>query len=194
MFPPRFPDGRGFSMKLTSANVALPKGKSDHIVFDDRLRGFGLRVRRLSGDRIARNWIIQYRQHGRGRRMIIGDAEKITPAQARDKAKKELAKVELGGDPQADKRERREKDSLNLRGVIAGFIAAKARSVKPSTLTALKRYLEGPLYIRPLHSMPVDKITRKDIRLVDAGGTRREQSVDRRTQARQTAFARSRVD
>ena len=45
-------------MKLTTANIQLPKGKADHIVFDDGLTGFGLRVRRGSGGRVIRNWVV----------------------------------------------------------------------------------------------------------------------------------------
>jgi integrase len=152
-------------MKLTTANIDLPEGKRDHIVFDSALKGFGLRIRRLSGDRIGKAWIVQYRQHGHGRRMIVGDAVKITAAQAREKARKLLAQVELGGDPQAEKSQRRDKDSLSLRSVIADFIAQKT-AVKPSTLRMLHGYLEGPAqgpYLKPLHGLPIDRITRKDI-------------------------------
>jgi integrase len=149
-------------MKLTTANIALPEGKNDLIVFDNTLVGFGLRVRRLSGGIVRRNWIIQYKQHGHQRRMIIASAEKVTAAQAREKARKLLAAVELGTDPQADKKKRREADQMTLRHVIDEFISHKS-NVKPRTLTTLKRYLDGPLYIRSLHSMPVDKITRRDL-------------------------------
>jgi integrase len=149
-------------MKLTSANIALPEGKADHIVFDADLIGFGLRIRRGSGDRILRNWIIQYRAHGHARRMVIADAAKVSAAEARKRARKRLAEVELGGDPQRDKKERREKDSHSLRGVINDFLDAKD-GVKERTLVTLRRYLQGPLYIRSLQSIPIDKITRRDI-------------------------------
>jgi len=158
-------------MKLTSGNVDLPVGKSDAIFFDSNLRGFALRVRKRRSDgRIFRTWAIQYRQHGRQRRMNIGDVEKLTAAQARDKARKLLADVELGGDPQGDKQERREKDTNTLRGVIHEYIehkktAVKRRTgtpVKASTLRMVRAYLEGPL-LKPLHSMPIDRISRRDI-------------------------------
>jgi len=149
-------------MKLTSANIALPEGKADAIFFDTTLRGFGLRVRRLAGGVIRKYWIVQYRAHGHARRMIVGDAEKLTAAQAREQARKLLSRVELGADPQADKRERREKDSLSLRSVVVDYLAHKT-GVKEGTLRMLRSYLEGPLYLKPLHGMPVDRITRKDV-------------------------------
>jgi integrase len=149
-------------MKLTTENIELPEGKADAIFFDDALIGFGLRVRRGSGDRIIRNWIIQYRAHGRARRMIVGSAETLTAAKAREQARKLLAEVELGGDPQAAKSERREKDTLSLRAIVRDFLAQKS-GVKPGTMRMLRTYLEGPLYLKPLHSVPVDRIKTKDV-------------------------------
>jgi integrase len=149
-------------MKLTTAKIELPSGKADHIVFDQTLRGFGLRVRRLAGGVIRKYWIVQYRAHGHARRMNVGDAEKLTAAQAREQARKLLSKVELGGDPQADRRERHEKDSLSLRSVVADYLTHKG-GVKPSTMRMLRRYLDSSTYLGSLHGMPVDRITRKDV-------------------------------
>jgi integrase len=163
---------RGLNMKLTTANVALPHGKADAIFFDDDLTGFGLRVRRGSGGRLIRNWIIAYRAHGRQRRMIIADATKVSAAEARKRARKELSKVELGGDPQGEKKERREKDAHTLRGLIGDFLQHKTG--RPNTLRMATNYLLGPLgkrakeegrqpYLKSLHPVPIDTITRADI-------------------------------
>jgi integrase len=156
MFP------QGFPMILTNANIGLPEGKTDAIYFDSELSGFGLRLRRGSDGRINKNWIIVYRVPGHQRRMIIGDANKVTAAEARKRARKELSKVELGGDPQSDKKERRDKDDVTLRSVIADFLHHKT-GVKSGTMRMLRTYLGGPLYVKPLHGVPIDRITRKDI-------------------------------
>jgi integrase len=158
--------------KLSTANHDLPPGKREHFVWDDEIKGFGLRIRRGSGDRIMRNWIIQYRASGHGRRMVIGDVAKITAAQARAKARKLHAAVELGGDPSGDRRERRDKDDRTLRAVTLDFLAFK-RTTAPD-IKRFEQYLLGPIgkraveagtkpYLHPLHRVPVDKITRKDI-------------------------------
>jgi integrase len=150
-------------MKLTSANIGLPAGKADVIYFDDDLTGFGLRLRRGSGGRIIKNWVVQYRAHGRGRRMIVGSAEKLTAAEARKQAKKLLAKVELGDDPQHDRAERRERDAHSLRSVVQDYLDAKAGTIKPRSHELLTWYLlEGP-HLKPLLSMPVDRVERRDI-------------------------------
>jgi integrase len=150
-------------MKLTTANIGLPKGKTDHIVFDSELIGFGLRLRRGAGGRVIRNWIIQYRSNGRQPRMTVGSAEKLTAAEARRAAKRLLAKVELGEDPQHDRQDRRDRDAHSLRSVVQDYLDHKARSIKPRSLELLRFYLlEGP-HLKPLLSTPIDKVARKDI-------------------------------
>jgi integrase len=156
-------------MKLTTANINLPAGKQDAIFFDDTLIGFGLRLRRGSGGKVIRNWIVQYRSHGRSRRMRVGSAETLTAAQARAGAKKLLARVELGEDPQAHKAERRERDEHSLRSVARDYLDTKT-GIKPRSLELLRWYLlEGP-HMRPLLATPVDKVTRRDVakRLLEA--------------------------
>src|SRR5262249_18716682 len=111
--------------------------------------------------RILRHWIFQYRQHGGTGRLIIGSADTVTPAQALQKVRKLRAEVELGGDPQGKKAERREKDSLSLRSVVSDYLAQKT-GVKEGTLRMLRTYLEGPLYLKPLHGVPLDRISRKE--------------------------------
>jgi integrase len=150
-------------MKLKTANIALPAGKNEYFEWDDDLTGFALRLRRGAGGRVIRNWVIQYRSHGRQPRMTVGSAEKLTAAEARKAAKKLLAKVELGGDPQHDRRDRRERNEHTLRSVVTDYLDHKAGSIKPRSLELLRYYLlEGP-HLKPLLSTPIDRITRKDV-------------------------------
>src|SRR5262249_3797544 len=134
LLPRRFPTPGGYIMKLrTAENIDPAEGKSEDILFCERLiecglfksgtilpTGFGLRLRRACRGRILRHWIFQYRQHGRTRRMIIGSANTVTPAQALERVCKFRAEVELGGDPQEKKVERRERDRLSLGSPVAG--------------------------------------------------------------------------
>jgi Arm DNA-binding domain len=58
-------------MRLTKATIdrlKLPQGKSETIIFDEGLPGFGLRIR--SGGK--RTWVIQYRVRKRQRRVTLG--------------------------------------------------------------------------------------------------------------------------
>jgi hypothetical protein len=86
-------------MKLDSKTVAeatLPPGSADHIFWDDDVTGFGLRLR--AGG--SRSFVLQYRIDGRSRRASFPGSLKV--ADARAAARKLLAKVTLGGDPQAE--------------------------------------------------------------------------------------------
>jgi integrase len=151
-------------MKITAKAVAalkLPRGKTDAIYFCDDLPGFGYRLR-ASGDRVRRSWVAQYRSFGRTRRVLLGSAELLNVEQARAAAKKVLARVTLGHDPQAEMIARRQKDTQSLKGIVADYLAFKQRTVRPRTYAETVRYLTGHFF-KPLHNVPIDQITRKDV-------------------------------
>jgi len=151
-------------MKLDAKTVAALKldGKTDAIHFDNEMAGFGFRLRLGAGGKVLRSWIVQYKRAGATRRLLLGSAAVLGAEQARGMAKKVLARIALGEDPQADRLDRRGKDRITLSGVINEYLAAKQREVRPRTLQAVTIYLTGD-YFRPLHAMPVDKVSRKDI-------------------------------
>src|SRR5262249_34987138 len=82
----------------TVTALALGKGQSETFAWDSELAGFGLR---LQGQR--RTYVAQYRANGRTRRVTLGTADRLTPTQAREGARKILARVSLGEDPQDEK-------------------------------------------------------------------------------------------
>ena len=112
-------------MKINSATVVglkePPPGKADVIHFDDDLPGFGLRLR--TGGR--RTWIAQYRTEGQTRRVTIGSAAVMTVTEARKAARIVLARAATGGDPQGERRRKREQAKVTLRSVIAEYLAAR---------------------------------------------------------------------
>lgn len=151
-------------MKITAKTVGalkLPHGKHDAIYFCDDLPGFGYRLR-VSAERVRRSWVAQYRSFGRTRRVLLGPAELLNVEQARAAAKKVLARVTLGHDPQAEKIARRQKDTHSLKGIVADYLAFKQRTVRPRTYAEIVRYLTGNFF-KPLHNVPIDQITRKDV-------------------------------
>ena len=151
-------------MKLDAKSVAALKldGKNDAIFFDDDLRGFGYRIRLGANGKLRRSWVAQYKRTGATRRMSQS-AEKLGAEQARGWAKKVLAKVALGEDPQADSRARRDRDSLTMRSQVTEFLAAKKPELAERTFIETTRYLTDPRYFGPLHKLPIDTITRRDI-------------------------------
>ena len=79
------------------------------------------------------------------------------------RAKKILAVVALGGDPQADRVDRRAKDQMAVRSVVLEYLDAKKNEVRPRTIVETTRYLSTGTYFKPLHGMPIDTIKRKDV-------------------------------
>src|SRR5262249_25056350 len=158
--------GNSMRLRLDAKTVsALDLGaKNEEIVWDTALPRFGLRMQRRHSDgTVLKRFIVQYRvPGGRKPRLTIGPAETLGVEKARRKAREVLAKVDLGQDPQADKRDRRDKDKLALRSQIAEHLAFKKGDVRRKTLSEITRYLTGP-YLKPLHSVAIDMIDRKDV-------------------------------
>jgi integrase len=152
-------------MNLTGKSTAalqLPTGKADAIYFDEQIRGFGYRLRAGAGGNVLRSWIVQYRRAGGTRRITLGNAAVLSAGQARKEAKKALGRVAIGEDPQAERIDRRGKDQHSFRSVAGEYLQAKEPGVRRRTFIEAKRYLTCS-YFKPLHHMPVDTITRKDV-------------------------------
>jgi Arm DNA-binding domain len=152
-------------MKLTTkaiARLALPADKADAIFFDDDMPGFGFRLRR-SGSQVRRSFVAQYRARGRTRRMLIGSVELLSAEQARAQAKKILASVAIGRDPQGEKAAARSKLARTLRSVADDYLAAKQSSLRPASFRVTKLYLTGRPYFGPLHTAGIGEITRADV-------------------------------
>ena len=143
-------------MRLSKPNVnklEIPAGKSELLVFDDALKGFGVRLR-LGG---KRTWVVQYRIGDKQRRVSLGTTDVIEPDEARRRAKDVLAKVHLGADPQVEKHTSRAQAVRTLGSVASEYLSGHAeRNLKPSTIREVRRSLErqwAPLSEVPVHSL-----------------------------------------
>jgi integrase len=146
----------------TISALALPKGQTDEICWDAELEGFGLRLRRRRDGGTLRNWVAQYRANGRTRRVTIGSADKITAAQAREAARKTLARVELGHDPQAEKEAHRQQAAQTFRSLVPVYLDAKQPELRPGSYRIAKLYLTGP-YFKALQPLAITAVTRADV-------------------------------
>src|SRR5215208_2616875 len=128
-------------MRLTRPNVSrlvLRPGKSEQIIFDEALPGFGIRIR--AGGK--RTWIAQYRVGKQQRRVTIGSADAVDPDEARRRAKEILARAQLGGDPQSEKVESRVRAAFTLLAVSESYLDRYAVvRLKPKTIADTSRYL-----------------------------------------------------
>ena len=86
-----------------SVDATRPASK-DSYLWDTAIKGFAVKVT----PRGTKTYLFEYKDAARKtRRVTIGRHGVITAEQARDCAKGHAAKVELGGDPAADKSDRR---------------------------------------------------------------------------------------
>ncbi|WP_131196852.1 tyrosine-type recombinase/integrase [Lichenihabitans psoromatis] len=150
-------------MRLTQAAVdryELPPGKSEVLLFDKNLPGFGLRVR--AGGK--KTWVAQYRLGTKQRRLTLGTAGAdgtLDADEARKRAKVALAKVSLGTDPQTEKRAAQEQASVTLGAIVPRYLTYAARRQSVAYHADAKRYLTR--HWAPLAEMALQQIERSTI-------------------------------
>jgi integrase len=94
--------------------------------------------------------------------VTLGTIEKLTPTEAREAARKLLARVALGQDPQHEREVQRAQEERTFRAAIEAYLAAKRPELRPISYRIAKLYLDGA-YFRPLHPLAVNTITHPDI-------------------------------
>ena len=147
-------------MQLTEkllATLALQPGEKDKIFFDNAVAGFGLRIRE-SG---TRTWVYQYNIGAKMRRMTIGQASAIKLAKAREIAGGHQAKVQLGGDPAAEKRAAVTRANHTLIALAERYLDFQKDQLRKSSLSEVTRYLL--VHAKPLHELPVDSIDQRTV-------------------------------
>jgi integrase len=127
-----------------AVDAVIASGDLGAAIRDHDLKGFGARLNR---DRTV-SYFVEYRA-GRGRafpirRIVLGRHGALTPKQARDMAKKALARVLAGADPSAERAARRKEMTVAdlLRHVLADHWYPKK---KPSTAKNFEGMIERTL-------------------------------------------------
>ena len=162
--------------RLTKTVVeAEAKGAKDRFVWDDSLKGFGLKVT-PSGGRI---YLVQYRPRGERavRRVTIGPhGAPWTADKARGHAAEILAKVRLGEDPFSAERDRRtsakaaaeaalaeaaKDETLRFSKVVEEFVAKYAKPKNKRWDEAQRVLISGDLF--DWRERSIAAITRKDV-------------------------------
>jgi integrase len=147
-------------MKLTAVEiraVKLPPGVVDKVYFDERLPGFGLRVR-ASG---VHSWMIQYMVGKRTRRVVLGLLSGLDPSKAYSMAKDLLAQVRLGRDPAVEKAQARVKAAETFGALLPRFLERQQAKQKPNSYKETERYLSN--HAKSLHELPVESVERRTI-------------------------------
>jgi integrase len=147
-------------MKLTQPTVnslTLLPGKGDAIFFDDEVPGLGLRIR--GGGK--RSWIFQYGIGAKQRRMTLGTASALTLATTRKIASELHARVRLGEDPAATKREGQRRAADTVEATLRLFLSEKKQTLRPRSYVAVERHLLR--YAKPVHGLGVALVSRRDV-------------------------------
>jgi integrase len=150
-------------MKLTQRTIStldVPRGKSERIIFDEDLPGFGLRLRRGG----SRTWIFQFKIGAQHRRMALGSASAVTATQARKTANDLHAKVRLGQDPAGEKAEERARAAETMGALLHNYLEFKRRVIRPGSLKNIERHLTK--HCRSLHGLRLTKIDRRTVATV----------------------------
>jgi integrase len=151
---------------LSAGNVTLPAGKKDHVVYDDLVPRFGVRIRE-SG---TRTWIIKYKLTIAGRKPIertvtLGEVGAMRAADARKAAEQIRAKVRLGQDPAADRVAAKTKATeLRTGARIKEYLAARQSEVKLRSYKEIERHLM--VCAKPLHGLTLASLEEKTDRSI----------------------------
>ena len=154
---------KGLLMRLTKSTLESIDVRSNRFtVFDDDLRGFGLRVY-PSGER---SWIVEYRPAGCGRnapkrRLKLGPVGSLTPEQARKAAAEVLAKVRLGGDPARERTEARQ--ALTFRELADVYLEEHVVAKRKARTASQYRDLLQRLAVPKLGKMKAKDVSRSDL-------------------------------
>jgi integrase len=146
------------STKLTKGTVAaltLPRRKSELLVFDSDLPGFGVRLREGG----SKTWIFQYKLGSKHRRITLGRISALEPAAAREQASKLHAQVRLGQDPAGLRAESRARAEETFGACVRLFLAWQRGRVK--AFRDVERHLVRNL--AGLHNLPLAKIDQRTI-------------------------------
>jgi integrase len=153
-------------IKLTMESVAklvLPEGKSDFTYWCEEQDSFGVRLRRVAGGKVAKTWIGQCKRGGKTHRRKFGSAAGTSPSEPRKAVKKWLARIDLGEDPQAERRKRREADKYTMRALVPSYLAERKPELAYKTFIETERYLSDPKYWGPIHKKPLGEIALRDV-------------------------------
>ncbi len=149
--------------KLTTRTVdaARPKARA-YVVYDEDLKGFGLRVMPTG----FKSWIVEYRPAGAGRtaskrRVGLGSIASLTAAEARKLAKDMLAAIRGGADPIAARAA--EKAAATVADISSRFLAEHVEKRRKPTTAAFYRMAVNRHLVPALGARKAAGLTKPDL-------------------------------
>jgi integrase len=166
-------------MKLSPHAVRTEQveaGKSERIIFDDDVPGFGLRIREQG----SRTFIFQYKLGTKQRRMALGAATALGVTKVRKIAERLHARVKLGEDPASDKADAKASAARTFKAVADEYLEQRRDDLskgrlRERTYPDLERHLLK--HSKPLHELQLAKISRADVASVLVSVTKNSGTV-----------------
>jgi integrase len=142
--------------KLTKTYIdnIKPPDKGQKLIYDDELKGFGIRVTKT-----AKVYICQGRVKGRVKRVKIGNHGAWTLDNARKKAREYLVNMANGIDPNQEKKVQAVR-ALTLEEVKEDYI--KSRNLKESSIKDYNKHLNG--IFKEWKDQPITVIDREGVK------------------------------
>jgi integrase len=140
-------------MKLTKdtvAGLALPAGKTEHVVWDDDISGFGVRLRPHSA-----TFIFRYRHGKRQPCVTLGAVSAISVQHARTNAAQLYARVRLGEDPAGERAEARVRANETMELALRQYLTHMQAKLRPGSFENVDRHLMK--HAAPLHRLELAK-------------------------------------
>jgi integrase len=137
--------------------LELPSGSTDYVWWDDRISGFGIRLR--AGGTC--NWIYRYRIGSKQRSVILGSVTSVPLSVARKNASTLEAKVRLGEDPALDRQNAKLEADNNFGVLAAQYLEARKSEWRANTYKDNERYLIR--YSKPLHRVPITAVSQRNV-------------------------------
>jgi integrase len=144
--------------RLTDSDVRkLPAPASgNRIHYDTEVKGFGARV--TAGG--AKSFVLNYRAQGRERRLTIGSFPNWPTARARDQARQLRRRIDVGGDPMADRDQ--ERTAPTVADMAARYIEEQGPRKRPRGIEE-DRSLLGQHIVPKLGRLRVEAVRRQDV-------------------------------
>ena len=145
-------------------NLVLPADVSEKTFFDDTLAGFGVRVR-ASG---AKSFVVQYKIHGKNRRMPLGPVDVSRPRQGARARQGRPGRCAASARTQPARRSSNDRRSPARSALLLPRFLDRQRSrLKPRSLVETERHLA--VHAKPLHGLAVEAIDRRTIAVLLGG-------------------------